>query len=114
MRVFWGRYHRILWPLRGWTGNWVKIRPHKQSHSAIRLNSDPVLRATSKLSSSGTLGRMGSSFRRSSFWNYLGGQALSNDWSMVFESTIKKSEVTPFHPQDPRNHCAKSLYPFSL
>lgn len=98
------------------TGNWVKILPQKQSHSAIRLNSDPVLRATSKFSSSGTLGRMGSSFRRSNFWNYLGGQALSNDWSIVFESTINESEVTPFHPKDPRNcpRRAESFHPFSL
>ena len=104
----------FFWSLRGWTGNWVKIGPQKQSHSAIRLNSDPVLRAASKFSGSGTLGRMGSSFRRSNFWNDLGGQTLSNDWSMVFESTIDKSEVTPFHPHDPRNHWAESLYPFSL
>ena len=30
------------------------------------------------------------------------------------EFTIKKSEVTPFHPHDARNRCAESLYPFSL
>ena len=30
------------------------------------------------------------------------------------ESTIKKSEVTPFHSHDARNRCAESLYPFSL
>ena len=86
MRVLWGRYRGIPGPLQGWTGNWVKIRPQKQSHSAIRYNSDPVLRATSKFSSSGTqVGRMASSFRRNNFWNYLGAQALSYDWSMVFE-----------------------------
>ena len=86
MRVLWGRYRGIPGPLQGWTGNWVKIRLQKQSHSAIRYNSDPVLRATSKFSSSGTqVGRMASSFRRNNFWNYLGAQALSYDWSMVFE-----------------------------
>ena len=63
-----------------------KFAPQKKSHSAIRHNSDPVLRATSKFSSSGTqVGRMASSFRRNNFWNYLGAQALSYDWSMVFE-----------------------------
>ena len=102
--VFWGCYHCILWPLRGWTKKWIKIRTPKQSLSAIRLNSDPVLRATTKFSNSETPGRMGLSFRLSNFWNYLDAQALSND----------KSEVTPFHPNNPRNRCAESLYSFSL
>lgn len=38
----------FYWLLRGWAGNWVKIRPLKQSHSAIRFNTDPVSSATSK------------------------------------------------------------------
>ena len=38
------------WWMRGCVGNWVKIRPPppKQSHNAVRHNTDPVSNATSK------------------------------------------------------------------
>ena len=36
------------WWTRGCVGNWVKIRPPKQSHDADRHNTDPVSSATSK------------------------------------------------------------------
>ena len=36
------------WWIRGCVGNWVKIRPPKQSHSVVRHNTDPVSNATQK------------------------------------------------------------------
>ena len=38
----------FYWWIRGCVGNWVKIRPPKQSHNAVRHNTDPVSKATSK------------------------------------------------------------------
>ena len=38
--------------------------------------------------------------------------SVSYDWSMVFNAAVNQSEVTLLHPQDPRNRCAHSLYPF--
>ena len=40
--------------------------------------------------------------------------SVSYDWSMVFKATSNQSEVTLVHPQDPRDRCAHSLYPFPL
>ena len=46
------------------------------------------------------------------FWPAFGPTKL--DWSMVFKATINQSQVhvTLVHPNDPKNHCAESLYPF--
>ena len=44
--VFWGRYRFFHSLLRSRKGNWVKIRSLKQSHSAIRHNTDPVFNTT--------------------------------------------------------------------
>ena len=46
------------------------------------------------------------------FWAAFGATKL--DWSMVFKATVNQSQVhvTLVHPNDPKNHCAESLYPF--
>ena len=44
--MFWGCYRFFHWLLRSRKGNWVKIRSLKQSHSAIRHNTDPVSNTT--------------------------------------------------------------------
>lgn len=38
----------LWWIYRGCVGNWVKIFPPKQSHSAVRQNNDPIAQTTSK------------------------------------------------------------------
>ena len=44
--MFWGCYRFFHSLLRSRKGNWVKIRSLKQSHSAIRHNTDPVFNTT--------------------------------------------------------------------
>ena len=41
IELFWGRYRFFYWLLRSCKGNWVKVRPSKHSHSALRLNTAP-------------------------------------------------------------------------
>ena len=41
-----------------------------------------------------TLGRMGTSFGRSDFWEILGGQALVDVFSMIFKEAVNQSQVT--------------------
>ena len=38
MGRFWGGYRFLDWLLQGCAGNWVRIRPAKQSQDAIQLN----------------------------------------------------------------------------
>ena len=38
MERFWGGYRFLDWLLQGCAGNWVRIRPAKQSQDAIQLN----------------------------------------------------------------------------
>ena len=44
--MFWGCYRFFHWLLRSRKGNRVKIRSLKQSHGAIRHNTDPVSNTT--------------------------------------------------------------------
>ena len=46
------------------------------------------------------------------FLGSLGWAKVSYDWSMVFKATIHQSERTIVQPNDPKNLCAESLYPF--
>ena len=40
--------------------------------------------------------------------------SVQYDWLMVALSTIDQSQISHVHPNDARNDCTKSLYPFSL
>ena len=40
--------------------------------------------------------------------------SVTYDWLMVALNTIDQSSLTLVQPNDPRNHCSQSLYPFSL
>lgn len=48
-RVFWRNCRFFYWLLRGYFRNWIKLRPTKQSHGAIRQKSHAVLSACSNL-----------------------------------------------------------------
>ena len=46
------------------------------------------------------------------FLGSLGWAKVSYDWSIVLKATIHQSERTIVQPNDPKNLCAESLYPF--
>ena len=48
------------------------------------------------------------------FLGSFGWTSNSHDWLMVVKATINQSQVPFVHPNDPRNRCAESLYPFPL
>ena len=49
MGPFYRRHLLFYWLLRGCVGNWVEMPSPKQSHSAIRYDTDPVASSTSKI-----------------------------------------------------------------
>ena len=88
----------------------------KHSHGAIRHSIDPVSSAISKwpIPHSRNFNENGYKLTAQQIQGSFGLTSVIYDRLMAALNTIDQSWLTHVHPNDPRNHCAQSLYPFSL